>query len=80
MAALVDLGNAALTAAFDLVCLPLRPLPPMVGLAAVSGAVGVLLVWLFGRLSDQRRIREARDRIRGNLLGVTSASCCGCSG
>ncbi len=70
MAALVDLGNAALTTAFDVLCLPFRSLPPMVGLAALSGATGVLFVRLFGRLSDQVRIRAVRDRIRGNLLGV----------
>ena len=70
MVALVDLGNAALTAVFDLLCLPFGSLPPMAALAAISGGSGVLLVWLFGRFSDQDRIREVRDRIRGNLIGV----------
>ena len=70
MAALVDPGNRALTAVFDVVCLPLRGLPPIVALAAISCASGVCLVWLFGRLSDQDRVREVRDRIRGNLIGV----------
>ena len=70
MPPLIDPLNAALTAIFDLLCLPFRALPPIVGLAAISCVSGVLLVWLFGRLSDQDRIREVRDRIRGNLLGV----------
>ena len=70
MAALVDAGNRALTAVFDVLCLPFRGLPPLVALGALSCASGVLLVWLFGRLSDQDRIREVRDRIRGNLIGV----------
>ncbi len=70
MVALVDLGNAALTAVFDLLCLPFGSLPPMAALAAISGGSGVLLVWLFGWFSDQDRIREVRDRIRGNLIGV----------
>ena len=70
MAALVDPGNRALTAVFDVFCLPFRGLPPLVALAAVSCASGIFLVWLFGRLSDQDRIREVRDRIRGNLIGV----------
>lgn len=70
MAALVDLLNAALTAVFDLLCLPFRALPPSGALAILSCASGVLLVWIFGRLSDQERIREVRERIRGNLIGV----------
>ena len=48
----------------------MRGLPPAVALAAISCGCGVLLVWIFGRLSDQRRVREVRDRIRGNLIGV----------
>ena len=70
MVGLVHLVNGALTAVFDLFCLPFRSLPPMVALAALSCASGVFLLWLFGRLSDQDRIREVRDRMRGNLLGV----------
>lgn len=70
MAALVDPANRALTAVFDAVCLPFLGLPPIVALAAMSCASGVFLVWLFGRLSDQDGIREVRDRIRGNLIGV----------
>ena len=70
MAALVGPGNRALTAIFDVVCLPFLGLPPIVALAAISCASGVFLVWLFGRLSDQDGIREVRDRIRGNLIGV----------
>lgn len=70
MAAPVDLLNAALTLVFDLLCLPFRALPPSGALTVLSCASGVLLVWLFGRLSDQKRIREVRERIRGNLIGV----------
>ena len=70
MAALVDVLNAALTAVFELLCLPFRALPPSGALAILSCASGVLFVWLFGRLSDQERIREVRERIRGNLIGV----------
>ncbi len=70
MVGLVDLVNGALTVVFDVLCLPFRGLPPLVALATLSCASGVFLVWLFGRLSDQDRIREVRDRIRGNLIGV----------
>lgn len=70
MAALVNLLHAALTPIFDLVCRPFLTLPPIWALAVISCGSGVLLVWLFGRTSDQARIHEVRDRIRGNLLGV----------
>lgn len=36
----------------------------------VSALTGVLMVWIFGRVSDQEAIRKVRDRIRGHLLGV----------
>ena len=70
MVGVVDLVNGVLTAVFDLLLLPFRGLPPLVALAAISCASGIFLVWLFGRLSHQDRIREVRDRIRGNLIGV----------
>ena len=70
MVALVNLIHGALTPIFDVVCRPFRALPPIWALAVISFASGVLLVWLFGRTSDQARIHEVRDRIRGNLIGV----------
>lgn len=70
MIPLVNLINVVLTPVFDLICQPLRPLPPMWALATISLASGILFVWLFGKTSDQRRIQVIRDRIRGNLIGV----------
>ena len=70
MVPIVNLINVALTPVFDVICWPFRALAPMWALAAISLASGVLLVWLFGRTSDQDRIRKIRDRIRGNLIGV----------
>ena len=37
---------------------------------AISCLSGVAMVWIFGRTSDQQRIRHLRDQIRGNLIGV----------
>lgn len=62
--------NAALTGFFNLVFFPFRRLDPMWGLAFVSLVTGVVMLWIFGRLSDQDTIHKVRDRIRGNLLGV----------
>jgi hypothetical protein len=59
-----------MTPVFDVICWPFRAVPPIWALAAISLASGVFLVWLFGKTSDQDRIRTIRDRIRGNLIGV----------
>jgi hypothetical protein len=70
MGALVNLINSVMTPVFDVICWPFRAVPPICALAAISLASGVFLVWLFGKTSDQDRIRTIRDRIRGNLIGV----------
>ncbi len=70
MGALVNLINSVLTPIFDVICWPFRALAPIWALGVISLASGIFLVWLFGKTSDQDRIREIRDRIRGNLIGV----------
>ena len=70
MGALVTLINSVLTPIFDVICWPFRALAPIWALAVISFASGIFLVWLFGKTSDQDRVREVRDRIRGNLIGV----------
>jgi hypothetical protein len=62
--------NAALTGLFGLAFLPFRRLDPFWALLVVSCATGVLMLWIFGKISDQATIKTVRDRIRGNLLGV----------
>ena len=62
--------NASLTKVFDLAFLPFRRLDPFWALLIASLAAGVLMLWIFGKVSDQEAIRRVRDRIRGNLLGV----------
>ena len=70
MVVFANLLHVALTPLFDVICWPLRAFAPIWALGLLSCSSGVLLVWLFGRISDQEQIREVRDRIRGNLLGV----------
>ena len=59
-----------MTGLFDLVFLPFLSLDPMWGLTVVSLLVGVLMLWIFGKVSDQNAIGLIRDRIRGNLIGI----------
>ncbi len=70
MVALVTLLHRVLTPLFDVICWPFRALAPIWALVVISCVSGIFLVWLFGKTSDQDRIREIRDRIRGNLIGV----------
>ena len=39
-------------------------------MAAISLLSGVAMVWVFGKVSDQKTIKVLREQIRGNLIGV----------
>ena len=70
MVTVIDLTNRALTSIFDLACWPFLALPPIWAMTAISLVSGVVMVWIFGKVSDQDTIRRVRERIRGNLIGV----------
>jgi hypothetical protein len=62
--------NRIMTGLFDLVCWPFLSLDPMWGLTVVSLLAGVLMLWIFGKVSDQEAVSLIRDKIRGNLIGI----------
>ena len=70
MVTVIDFTNRALTPIFDLVCWPFRALPPIWAMTAISLISGVVMVWIFGKVSEQVTIKQLRERIRGNLIGV----------
>ena len=70
MVTIVDLVNRLLTPVFDLMCWPFRALPAMWAMAAISLLSGIAMVWIFGKVSDQETIKDLREQIRGNLIGV----------
>ena len=39
-------------------------------MAAISLLSGIAMVWVFGKVSDQKTIKVLREQIRGNLIGV----------
>ncbi len=49
---------------------PLSGLDPLWTMLLISILGGGLMVWIFGLVSPQDKIRALRNRIRGNLLGV----------
>ncbi len=70
MVTIVDLVNRLLTPVFDLMCWPFRALPAMWAMVAISLLSGIAMVWIFGKVSDQETIKDLREQIRGNLIGV----------
>jgi hypothetical protein len=66
----VGLFNKLLTGLFDLLFWPFQSFEPIWALAVISLVAGVLMLWLFGKVSDQETIRVVRDNIRGNLIGI----------
>jgi hypothetical protein len=64
----VTVINAALRAAFDLLLLPFRTLPPLVGLLVVSviGALGMLIV--YKKTSNQKRLETVKRQIHACLF------------
>ncbi len=66
----VELINELLVHLFDFLFWPFRNTDPIWGLIVISGLSGLLMLWIFGKVSRQREIRDIRDRIRGNILGV----------
>ncbi len=66
----VELINGLLVQLFDVLFWPFRHTAPIWGLIVISGLTGLLMLWIFGRVSRQGAIREIRERIRGNILGV----------
>ena len=70
MAQVVGILNSLLTRLFDALLWPFRGLHPIWALLAVSSVTGLVMLWIFGKVSDQEAVRAVRDKIRGNLIGV----------
>jgi len=70
MNTIVFIINAALTALFNLLLWPFKALHPIWALLLVSLVAGVVMLWLFGKTSNQTEIHRIRDWIRGNLIGI----------
>jgi hypothetical protein len=59
-----------MTLVFDGLLWPFKSLPPIWGLTVISFATGLLMLWIFGKVSNQTAIKLVRDKIRGNLIGI----------
>ena len=70
MTALVALFNTVATFLFGLVYEPLKWLGPFWSLTAISCLAGILMIWIFGKVSNQEAIHRTRDRLSGELIGL----------
>jgi len=66
----MSLLNSLLRPVFDLLQLPFRGLPPIVGVIVWSVPTAVFALWIFKRFSDQDRIAEVKRRIQANLFEI----------
>ncbi|MBI3735296.1 hypothetical protein HY256_02145, partial [Candidatus Sumerlaeota bacterium] len=66
----MSLLNSILTSLFSLLVLPLRGLSPFWALAIISLVAGILMLWIFGKVSNQEAIKRIRTTIGGNLIGA----------
>jgi hypothetical protein len=62
--------NRTLTTVFGLLFWPFQKLDPIWALVCFSIATGVVMLWVFGKVSNQKAIEHVRNRTRGNLLAI----------
>lgn len=67
---LIRILNMVLTAGFGLLVWPFQATAPLWPMVFVSFVAGIVMLWIFGKVSNQDAIKDIRDTIRGNLIGV----------
>jgi hypothetical protein len=70
MSSAVAILNAVFTFVFGLFYTPLKWLGPFWSLVGISGVSGILLVWIFGKVSNQEAIQRTRNRLSAELIGL----------
>jgi hypothetical protein len=70
MNAAIGFLNQILNQVFNLLLLPFRTLHAFWPIAFISLLTGLLMLWIFAKVSNQESIRTIKNRVRGNLLGV----------
>jgi uncharacterized membrane protein (DUF106 family) len=66
----MTLINSVLGPVIDILQLPLRSLPPIIGVILWSIPVSVFALWVFGRTSNQAKIAEVKDKIAAALFEI----------
>jgi uncharacterized membrane protein (DUF106 family) len=64
----MDLFNSAVDALLKLFYTAFSWAPPVIGLAVLSAAVGVAMLWVFGKTSNQARMKQVKRKVYASLL------------
>jgi uncharacterized membrane protein (DUF106 family) len=59
---------SGITTAFDVMLAPFAGLNPWVGLLVVSVVTGVVMLLIFGKTSNQKRITETKDKLKAYIM------------
>jgi len=59
---------SAITRAFDVLLTPFAGMSPWVGLAIVSVVTGVIMLLIFGKTSNQKKIGETKDKLKAYIM------------
>jgi uncharacterized membrane protein (DUF106 family) len=59
---------SGITKAFDVVLTPFSRLHPWVGLLVVSVATGIVMLVIFGKTSNQKKITETKDKLKAYIM------------
>jgi hypothetical protein len=70
MLIIVAIFNQVLTFLFGLVYEPLKWLGPFWSMVGLSFLAGILMVWIFGKVSNQDAIQRARNRLSAELIAL----------
>jgi hypothetical protein len=70
MTSVASIFNTVLTFLFGLFYGALKWLGPFWSLVALSILGGILLVWIFGKVSNQDAIKRARNRLSAELIAL----------
>ena len=66
----IDWINIISTFLFSIVYSLLRILSPFWSLTVISLLIGIFMIWIFGKVSNQYKIKRVKDKIRANLLAI----------
>ena len=70
MSTLVAAFNTLVTFLFGLVYAPLKWIGPLGSIVVISCLCGLLLIWIFGKVSNQPAIEFTRNRLSSELIGL----------
>ena len=64
----MDLFNSAIDGLLKLFFAAFSWAPPVLGLAVLSGLAGVAMLWVFGKTSNQARMKQVKKKVYASLL------------